>query len=56
MVKKQIGVVDARLVTYHRPMAYKNNIYSQANIQLFNIGDSGFMEYFLVSFMYLWNP
>ena len=56
MVKKQIGVVDARLVTYHRPRAYKNNIYSQANIQLFNIGGSGFMEYFPVSFMYLWNP
>ena len=56
MVKKQIGVEEARLVTYHRPMAYKNNIYSQANIQLFNIGGSGFMEYFPVSFMYLWNP
>jgi protease-4 len=56
MVKKQIGVEEARLVTYHRPRAYKNNIYSQANIQLFNIGGSGFMEYFPVSFMYLWNP
>jgi protease IV len=56
MVKKQLGVEEARLVTYHRPMAYKNNIYSQANIQLFNIGGSGFMEYFPVSFMYLWNP
>jgi protease-4 len=56
MVKKEINVEQARLVTYHRPMAYKNNIYSQANIQLFNIGRSGFMEYFPMSFMYLWNP
>jgi protease IV len=56
MVKQKIGVEEARLVTYHRPREYKNNIYSQANIQLFNIGGSGFMEYFPVSFMYLWNP
>jgi protease-4 len=56
MVKKQLGLEEARLVTYHRPSTYKNNIYSQANIQLFNIGGSGFTEYFPMSFMYLWNP
>ena len=56
MVKQKTGLEEARLVTYHRPMAYKNNIYSQANIQLFNIGGSGFTEYFPMSFMYLWNP
>ena len=56
MVKKQTGLEEARLVTYHRPAAYKNNIYSQANIQLFNIGGEGFTGYLPVQFMYLWNP
>jgi len=56
MVKKQAGLEEARLVTYHRPAAYKNNIYSQANIQLFNFGGEGFTGYLPVQFMYLWNP
>jgi len=56
MVKKQAGLEEARLVTYHRPRAYRNNIYSQANIQLFNIGGEGFTGYLPVQFMYLWNP
>jgi len=56
MVKKQTGLEEARLVTYHRPEAYKNNIYSQANIQFFNIGGEGFTGYLPVQFMYLWNP
>ena len=56
MVKKQTGLEAARLVTYHRPAAYKNNIYSQANIQLFNVGGEGFTGYLPVQFMYLWNP
>jgi protease-4 len=56
MVKKQTGLEAARLVTYHRPEAYKNNIYSQANIQLFNVGGEGFTGYLPVQFMYLWNP
>ncbi len=56
MVKKQTGLEEARVITYYRPTAYKNNIYSQANIQLFNIGGGEFTGYLPVRFMYLWNP
>jgi protease-4 len=56
MAQKQAGLEEVRLVTYHRPTTYKNNIYSQANIQLFNIGGEGFTEFSPVHFMYLWNP
>ncbi len=54
--KNNTGLKDARVVTYHRPMAYKNNIYSQASINLFNFGESGFMAALPIQFMYLWNP
>ncbi len=56
MIKKQTGLAEARLVTYRRPSTYKNNIYSQATIQLLTIDGDGFTGYFPVQFMYLWNP
>lgn len=56
MIKKQAGLTEARLITYRRPSTYKNNIYSQATIQLLNIDGEGFNGYFPVQFMYLWNP
>ncbi len=56
MTKKHVGVQDARVITYYRPMDYKNNIYSQATINLFSLGDRNLLEYLPVRFMYLWNP
>ena len=56
LAKAQAGIEEARIVTYHRPMAYKNNIYSQASINLINFGDHGILENLPVSFMFLWNP
>ncbi len=55
-VQKQAGLAKAKVVMYHRPAAYKNNIYSQANISLVNFGGSGLFEYLPVRFMYMWNP
>jgi protease-4 len=54
--KKNAGLKDARVVIYHRPMVYKNNIYSQSSVNLFNFGENGLMEFLPVQFMYLWNP
>lgn len=56
MSKQEIGLEDARVIVYHRPMTYKNNIYSQASINLFSFGDNSLMEHLPVRFMYLWNP
>jgi len=55
-IKKKLGLRNARVVTYHRRSAYKNNIYSQASINVFSFGESGLLEYLPVRFMYLWNP
>lgn len=54
--KKKAGIKKARVIVYHRPMTYKNNIYSQANINIFSLGNSSLLEYLPVKFMYLWNP
>ena len=54
--KKEIGIKEARIITYHRPNTYKNNIYAQTSFSVFNFGDSDFMSYLPVRFMYLWNP
>jgi protease-4 len=56
MTKSSSGVNRARLVTYHRPREYKNNIYSQATIELFNMNKAGIFGYQPVQFMYLWSP
>jgi len=57
IAKKATGLADARIVTYHRHTDYKNNIYSQATINIFSLGENQlFGEYFPVRFMYLWNP
>ena len=53
--KKHSGLKKARVVMYHRPMAYKNNIYSKATINLFSLGEQSFFECLPVRFMYLWN-
>jgi len=57
IVKRATGLADARIITYHRHTEYKNNIYSQATINIFNLGEDNFVgEYFPVKFMYLWKP
>lgn len=54
--KERTGIDEARVITYHRPAAYKNNIYSQATINILGFDGHGFREYQPVQFMYLWNP
>lgn len=56
LCKKETGLEKARVVTYHRPSDYKSNIYSQASISIFGLGDQNVFEYLPVKFMYLWNP
>lgn len=54
--KKVTGMEKARVVAYHRPAAYKNNIYSQASINIFSLGEDNMLDYLPVQFLYLWNP
>ena len=56
ITKKELNLKEARIITYHRPSAYKNNIYSQTSFSIFNFGDNEFAAYLPVRFMYLWNP
>ncbi len=56
ITKKETDLKEARIITYYRPFSYKNNIYSQTSFSVFNFGDSDFMSYLPVRFMYLWNP
>jgi protease-4 len=53
--KKMAGITDARIVSYRRSGEYKNNIYSQATINIFSLGDNSPFETLPVQFMYLWN-
>jgi protease-4 len=61
-VKKGAGIKDARVVMYHRPWGYKNNIYSQLirpeveNINLINLDLSWLLGEAGLHFMYLWAP
>ena len=54
--KRAAGLAEARIITYHRHTDYRNNIYSQANINIFSLGENDILEYLPVRFMYLWNP
>ncbi|MCX8043696.1 MAG: signal peptide peptidase SppA [Desulfobacterota bacterium] len=54
--KERAGIAEARVVVYHRPATYKNNIYSQAHITFFGLTEQEFSAYQPVRFMYLWNP
>jgi len=62
IAKKEAGIEEARVVLYHRPGAYKNNIYSQlgnaggGDINLFNIDVKTLIHSGAPSFMYLWMP
>lgn len=62
MVKRKAGIDEARVVMYHRPRGYKNNLYSQMvspdleSINLINIDLSGMLGDTGLHFMYLWTP
>jgi len=47
---------NTRVVMYHRPRRYKNNIYSQSSINLINLGGEGGGQSLPMRFMYLWSP
>lgn len=60
-VKEKAGVKKARVIMYHRPYRYKNNIYSKAmdsdfNINLINIDLGRILDGMGLKFMYLWLP
>lgn len=60
LVKKRAGIDKARVIVYHRPYSYKNNIYSQMtnsdfrNINLINIDLGRIIDGMGLRFMYLW--
>ncbi|MCR4319830.1 MAG: signal peptide peptidase SppA [Candidatus Brocadiaceae bacterium] len=62
LAKQEAGLTKARVIIYHRPGAYKNNIYSQlsnssfSTINLLNIDLKTFIRSGTPSFMYLWAP
>jgi len=62
VVKKGAGIKEARVVMYHRPWSYKNNMYSQLlrpdieNVNLINLDLSWLMGEAGLHFMYLWVP
>jgi len=62
LVKKKAGIDKARVIVYHRPYSYKNNIYSRAmssdfkNINLLNLDLGGILDSMGLKFMYLWLP
>ena len=62
IVKKKAGIADAKVIMYHRPYSYKNNIYSQmmpsdlTTINLLNIDLQWLMDDTGLRFMYLWFP
>jgi protease-4 len=63
MIKKEAGLDKAKVVMYHRPYSYKNNIYSQLtgsdfkNINLVNLDLSWLVDGAGgLRFMYMWLP
>jgi protease-4 len=62
LAKEESRLTKARVVLYHRPGVYKNNIYSQLGgsgfgiVNLLNIDLKSFVNSGTPSFMYLWVP
>ena len=62
LAQKEAGLGTARVVMYHRPGTYKNNIYSQLSnpgfgtLNLVNFDLKTFVNSGTPSFMYLWAP
>lgn len=62
LAKKRAGIDEAKVIVYHRPYSYKNNIYSRMmnsdfkNINLVNLDLGGLIDDMGLGFMYLWLP
>jgi protease-4 len=62
VVKKKADIADAKVIMYHRPYSYKNNIYSRmmtsdlTTINLLNIDLQWLLDDTGLRFMYLWFP
>jgi len=62
LVKKRAGIDEAKVIVYHRPYSYKNNIYSRMmnsdfkNINLVNLDLGSLLDNMELGFMYLWLP
>lgn len=62
LAKEASGLMAARVIIYHRPGAYKNNIYSQlgtpgiGSFNLINVDLKTLVKSGAPSFMYLWSP
>ncbi len=62
LAKKRAGIDEAKVIVYHRPYSYKNNIYSRMknsdfkNINLVNVDLGGLLDNMELGFMYLWLP
>ena len=62
LVKKRAGIDKAKVIVYHRPYSYENNIYSRMmnsdfkNINLVNLDLGGLINDMGLGFMYLWLP
>lgn len=62
VVKKKAGIEEARVIMYHRPGGYKNNVYSRMlrpegeTINLINLDLSWLLGETGLHFMYLWVP
>ncbi len=60
--KKEAGIKEAKLITYHRPHQYKENIYSSnysgapQTINILNIDMNSFADRIGTQFMYIWMP
>ncbi|HNR12912.1 MAG TPA: signal peptide peptidase SppA [Thermodesulfobacteriota bacterium] len=61
-IESLAGVKEARIILYHRPFGYKNNIYSHlaplpaSTLNLINVDLGSLATHRGVSFMYLWCP
>ena len=62
LAKEASGLTAARVIIYHRPGTYKNNLYSQLNapgfgsFNLINVDLKTLVKSGAPSFMYLWSP
>ena len=62
LAKKEAGLKEAKVITYHRPHQYKENIYSSSyrgapqTINILNIDMNLFADRIGAKFMYMWMP
>lgn len=58
-MKSDLNLKDAKVISYYRPGAYKNNIYSETpplQPSVISINGAGLEAFEGLHFMYLWNP